>query len=258
MRWRYAAASVAGTSHLRDDRPGQDAHYCSVAESITGPVLVAIVSDGAGSASHGGEGSTFVCADLASRLETSLPLQAEGLESAAWLRDCVDQTRTALLVEANSAELAARQFAATLACAVLTEQWSAFAQIGDGAIVAPEPGTQDWNWLFWPQRGEYANSTSFVTDVAAMDSLQVESMSESLEEVALFTDGLQHLVLDYANSTVHSPFFERMLGPVRGSEASGQDVTLSSGLAEYLRGPTVTGRADDDLTLVMATRRGYE
>ncbi len=112
--------------------------------------------------------------------------------------------------------------------------------------------------MFWPQRGEYANSTTFITDPSAMESLEVEFMPQGLEEVALFTDGLQHLVLDYSAQSVHSPFFERMLGPVRGSSSANHDDALSAGLAEYLRSPTVTARADDDLTLVLATRRGHE
>lgn len=256
MRWRYAAASVEGTSHVRDGRPGQDAHHCSILLEPTGPVLVAIVSDGAGSASHGGTGSAFLCSRLGSRVATNLP--AHAAVDGAWLRGAVHETRTMLLAEAAKANLPARQFAATLLCAVLAEDWSAFAQIGDGAIVVPESGTQDWNWLFWPQRGEYANSTSFLTDSTANNALQVEFIPGGLEEVAMFTDGLQHLVLDYADQTVHSPFFERMLGPVRVSESSGEDVALSGRLADYLRSPTVMARADDDLTLVMATRRSGE
>ena len=33
-------------------------------------------------------------------------------------------------------------------CAILAEDWSAFAQVGDGAIVTPEVGTKTWSWLF--------------------------------------------------------------------------------------------------------------
>ncbi len=140
MTWRFVASSVAGTSHLRDDRPGQDAHHCSVVEGDAGPVLIAVVSDGAGSSSHGGDGSAFVCADLASRLRT-LPVLSDA-DGAAWLRDSIDETRAALHTRADAAELPARQFAATLLCAVLAEKWSAFAQVGDGAIVTSDRDPQ--------------------------------------------------------------------------------------------------------------------
>ncbi len=80
-------------------------------------------------------------------------------------------------------------------------------------------------------------------------------MSEPVFDLALFTDGLQHLVLDYAAHSVHSPFFEAMIEPVLRSTASGHDVALSHGLELYLTSSTVTARADDDLTLIMASRR---
>jgi hypothetical protein len=137
---------------------------------------------------------------------------------------------------------------------VLAERWSAFAQIGDGTIVTPESGTDAWAWLFWPQRGEYANTTSFLTDPNAMDELQVDTLANAQHEVAIFTDGLQHLVLHYEEQTVHSPFFERMIRPIRASTASGEDHQLSAGLERYLGSTPVTARADDDLTLVMASR----
>ncbi|MGY1777089.1 PP2C family serine/threonine-protein phosphatase [Geodermatophilus sp. SYSU D00804] len=254
MRWRYAAASVEGTSHVRDGRPGQDAHRCSVKETPDGPVLIVAVSDGAGSAARGGDGSTFICDDLVRRLEATSTPQAE-VDCLEWLRDCIAQTRGALIAHAEEQELLPREFAATLLCAVLAPQWSVFAQVGDGAIVVSEQGTDEWAWMFWPERGEYANSTTFLTDASALASLQVDAMGEGLDEVAAFTDGLQHLVLHYADQAVHSPFFERMFGPVRTSEVSGEDRALSKGLDEYLRSPTVAARADDDLTLVMASRR---
>jgi hypothetical protein len=254
VRWRFAAASVEGTSHIRDGRPGQDAHYCEVLETPDGPMVIAVVSDGAGSAPRGGDGSAFICADLVARLKATL-LAEPDIEGDRWLRDCIGETRSALMAKAAAEEESPRQFAATVLVVVLAAEWSAFAQLGDGAIVVSERGTHEWNWLFWPQRGEYANSTCFLTDGAAAESLQVEFMAEALEEAALFTDGLQHLVLHYAEQAVHSAFFEQMFGAVRGSGASGEDVDLSSQLAGYLRSSTITARADDDLTLAMVTRR---
>lgn len=251
MTWRFAAASRAGTSHVRDDLPCQDAWGGAVVTTGHGPALVAVVSDGAGSATHGGDGSTFICQSLVAALR-DVPADVDAGQS--WLREAVVTTRQALLEQAAPRGLTGRDFAATMLCAVLTPIWSAFAQVGDGAIVTPD-GTGEWAWLFWPQRGEYANSTSFLTDPTALDSLEVDAVPGGQLEVALFTDGLQHLLLDYEQQQVHSPFFEKMLGPVRASPATGQDEPLSAGLLDYLGSGPVTGRADDDLTLLLATRR---
>jgi hypothetical protein len=210
-----------------------------------------VVSDGAGSASHGVNGATFICDELVSQVERNLP---DSPPSAQWLRDCVSRTRDGLFAEAERLEVQPRQASATLLCAVLSEHWSAFAQVGDGAIVTPEVGTETWAWLFWPQRGEYANSTLFLTDPAALDRLEVDALPHAQHEVAIFTDGLQHLVLNYEEQTVHSPFFERMMVPIRSSGADGEDRKLCFELEKYLGSPLVTSRSDDDLTLVMASR----
>lgn len=251
MTWRFAAAKAQGTSHVRDDLPCQDAYACLTVPHGEEAALVVAVSDGAGSASEGGAGAAYICATLSD-------LVSKGFDHApvgeTWLRDHIAHVRASLLEEAVRLGVAPRHLAATLLFAVLGPDWSAFAQVGDGAIVTSEPGTGEWSWLFWPQRGEYANTTTFLTDADAMDSLEVAFLRQGQPELAVFTDGLQHLVLDYAAQTVHSPFFEQMIQPVRSSGADGEDVELSCRLANYLRSGTVTSRADDDITLVLASR----
>src|SRR5215510_6680198 len=62
--WVWAAARVAGTSHLKQGLPCQDSFACRVWQSRDGPpVLVAALADGAGSAER---------ADVGSALATSL------------------------------------------------------------------------------------------------------------------------------------------------------------------------------------------
>ncbi|WP_238015166.1 PP2C family serine/threonine-protein phosphatase [Dactylosporangium sp. AC04546] len=250
--WRFAAAARPGTGHTREGLPCQDRYGCEVVPSPYGPVLVAIVSDGAGSAVEGERGAELICTELLDEIRRRL---ADVVPAGTdWLRACVAVVRRRLLAEAERLGLPPRQLAATLLCAVLAPDWSTFAQIGDGAIVTPELGTGAWAWMFWPQRGEYANTTSFLTDPTALERLEADSLPHGQDEVALFTDGLQHLVLDYGAQRVHDPFFDRILGPVRRSSAQGEDHTLSTGLEAYLGSPPVVSRTDDDLTLVLASR----
>lgn len=251
MTWRFAAAKAQGTSHIREGLPCQDAYACLKVASGEGTALVVVVSDGAGSASEGGAGAAHICTTLSGYLTNGFEQTPAG---EPWLRALIEQVRISLLEEALRLELPPRELAATLLFAVLSPDWSAFAQVGDGAIVTSEPGTGEWSWLFWPQRGEYANTTTFLSDATAMENLEVAFMEHGQQELAVFTDGLQHLVLDYASQTVHSPFFERIIQPVRSSAVNGEDIDLSRGLVRYLRSDTVTSRADDDLTLVLASR----
>ena len=251
--WRFAAASTVGVSHVRDDLPCQDAHQCKLVPSLGGQILIVVVSDGAGSAAESAQGAAYICGELIVQIEKVLPTVSDPA-SFDWLRDSVVRTRDGLIAKADHLGLPPRELAATLLCAVLAPGWSAFAQVGDGAIVTPEAGTETWSWLFWPERGEYANTTSFLTDPAALDKLQIDTLSQAQYEIAIFTDGLQHLVLKYEDQTVHSPYFERMMGSVRNSSVNGEDEALSFDLAKYLSSAPVSSRADDDLTLVLASR----
>lgn len=252
--WRFAAATIAGVSHVRAGLPCQDAYRCEVVVTAQGQVLIAVVSDGAGSASEGARGAAYVCNEVVEQIHGRLVRFELSPTTGDWLKDGIAAAREGLLAEADRLGLPPRELAATLLCAVLGEQWLAFAQVGDGAIVTPETGTPSWAWLFWPQRGEYANTTSFLTDPTAMQALEVDTLPHAQYEVAIFTDGLQHLLLHYEQQTVYSPFFERMLRPIRLSTANGEDRQLSDELAKYLHSPAVRSRADDDLTLVMASR----
>jgi serine/threonine protein phosphatase PrpC len=60
--WRYAHASVKGTSHEKSGKACQDSSACIVVQDLRGnSVLVTVASDGAGSAQHSEIGSALTC-----------------------------------------------------------------------------------------------------------------------------------------------------------------------------------------------------
>ena len=158
-----------------------------------------------------------------------------------------------LKLHAEESGAALEDYACTLIAAVIGERDSAFAQIGDGAAVL-SAGT-GWNHVFWPQHGEFANTTNFITSAHALDALEFGTSNQPIQEIALFTDGLENLVLQKAARAVHAPFFDSMFPAVRRSTAPGVDAELSAALGRYLSGAPVNERTDDDKTLVLASRR---
>lgn len=255
--WRYALASVAGTSHARQGTPCQDASACEVLIAADGSrVLVAVVADGAGSAARSGEGAQLACAHFVERIRALLangggPRDLTREFIVAWLADF----QRAIVMRVEVAGGIPRDYACTLLAAVVGDDAAAYCQIGDGAIVVAAPDEPEgYCWVFWPQHGEYENETVFATDLDAPRLIMVEQAGQAVDEVAIFSDGLQRLALHYEGRTAHAPFFRPMFAPVRAADPGRADA-LSTQLATFLASPAVNARTDDDKTLVLATRR---
>jgi hypothetical protein len=167
----------------------------------------------------------------------------------------IDDLQSEMSAQAACNGLSVRDFACTLLVTVIESQYAAFLQIGDGAIVVSTPLEPDeYHWVFWPERGEYANQTCFVTDEDAAHHLQFDSCNMEIDEVALFSDGVQSLALHYESRTAYAPFFHSFFVPVR-AEPPGKSDTLCTALDAFLNSPRVIARTDDDKTLVISTRR---
>ncbi|HEY3111527.1 MAG TPA: PP2C family serine/threonine-protein phosphatase, partial [Chloroflexota bacterium] len=180
------------------------------------------------------------------------------LDRRAWWARLVEawlsrfQGRVGLAAEQDGRDR--RGFACTFLGAVVADGWAGLVQIGDGAIVVDDGGGPDRYAPFvWPRRGEYANETYFATDDRAAEHVDLDLLPRRIDEIALLTDGLQGLVLDYARRAPHGPFFARVFAPFRA--ASDDCAALSAQLAAFLASPRVRARTDDDTTLILATRR---
>lgn len=255
--WRYAASSVIGTSHERSGLPCQDACACAVLHVLDKDVLLGVAADGAGSAARADEGAALVCRTVC-RVAPAVIADAGGVSAMtrAYAERLVSEVRDSVLLHADASGVFPRDLASTLLLAIVADDASFYLQIGDGAIVVSRHDDQDgFGWIFWPQHGEYINETCFVTDERAISSMQTEVARGLIDEVALFTDGIQPLVLNYANQTVHDAFFERMLKPLRSLEQPGRSMDLETHLRQYLAAKAINDRTDDDRTLVLASRR---
>jgi hypothetical protein len=215
-------------------------------------VLVAIASDGAGSASHGGEGASLVCRTMGAALRRHFASTAAAPTSDQFWQ-WLDATRDRIALAAEHRGLTPRDFAATMVVTASTGDWTIAAHVGDGAAVMRN-GQSDWKALSWPEQGEYASTTFFVTDDAG-PRLRLAAMEEPIDALAVFTDGIERLALDLRRGEAHQPFFQGMIKPLEGGIERGPDRDLGAKLAVYLDSPAVCERTDDDKTLILAIRR---
>jgi hypothetical protein len=246
--WRHLAASVQGASHVRSGVPCQDS---SVAAELAGGGLLLACADGAGSAKHAEIGAATACRVLVDEVrrfsDAGGRIDALTKDAAAlWL----DAVRAAIQAEADALSLPTREFASTLVAALVGESAAAFLQIGDGAIVAAAPAATP-EVVFWPEQGEYANTTYFVTGLDAHQRLRLDVRTTPVHDVALFTDGLQHIALRYETRVPHQPFFDPMFARLRADD---QWPDLKGALSSFLGSEAISKRTDDDCTLVLACR----
>ena len=248
--WKTVYQSVQGTSHEQSGWPCQDSSSARQVDTGSETVLVLACSDGAGSAEFSQIGSQAACATLVDLVSAETRMMRHlGTVDRKRARAWVKQVHRAVGVQADLREVAARQLACTLLFAVLGEHGAAFGQIGDGAIVVH--GDDDYRTEFWPQSGEYANTTNFVSDRRWDSHFEFAWHDEPVDEVALFSDGLQMLALDYTTRQVHAPFFAPLFASLREQPGAAQ---LQEPMRAFLDSPQLAERTDDDKTLMLASR----
>jgi hypothetical protein len=247
--WKIIAASVPGTAHVRREAACQDAFAYRVFETNAGEILIIAVADGAGSAKFGENGARTACNFFVSG--TAGLVENGGKFSDInedFFSGFLKMLPDALATDKENSNV--NDYACTFLAVAASETGTVFAQIGDGAIVyASEP--DEFCLFAVPQQGEYANTTNFITDENAFENLLFKRFENRIEELAIFTDGLQRLAIDFQSKNAHQPFFRSMFAPLRAKNPA---TNLEEKLSAFLNSPKINERTDDDKTLILASR----
>jgi hypothetical protein len=252
--WRWAGACAIGTSHVKANLECQDRAGCLTFETGSGPVIVAVVSDGAGSAQEAAHGASIVCSEFHRRV--SAYIRSDGALAgidAVLAADWIDSIRDRISVAAHSAALRPRDYAATLVALMANNEHGVVVHVGDGAAVVRRRETHEWSVPSWPFHGEYASTTHFIID-DPQARIAIVHVDSAIDRFALFSDGIENLVLDHRERTAPASFFERLLQPVATWEGTGRSRTLSKHLRDYLGSEKVCEATDDDKTLILGAR----
>lgn len=257
--WRVLHQAVRGTSHRKANLPCQDALRW---EPVAPDWLVVSLADGAGSASFADVGATIAARTalgvVTARLAKAEPASpgvtsATALDADAALNglfvEAFQTARAAVLDEASRRQVRPRELATTLLVFVARPGLAAAAQVGDGAtLVAESP--ERLRALTRPGISEYLNETTFLTSDNALEGLQCSVRRGPVRYAALFSDGLQLLALKLPEADPHARFFQPLF---RFLDAA-PDLGVANGqLREFLESPRITERADDDLSLLIAS-----
>lgn len=240
--WTVIGAAVRGASHIREGKPCQDAVGWWQGDGL----LVAACADGAGSAARSHEGSSAAVEAAIERARAAAARDsAVGREASALVRRCMRAARAEVRRVAADANARPRVFATTLTLCVATNESVCLAQIGDGVTcVRTATGVCS---PFPPQRGSYANETTFITAGRRLPHAMLASYAAfDVEGFCLSSDGLKMIITK--NVRTGEPF-EPFFADVFGFASRGGS---SEGLATFLE--KVEDRTEDDKSLVLAIR----
>ena len=249
VSWRLVDGYAVGTSHLESNLACQD--RCAVGVLAEGRVAVAVLADGAGSAAYAERGAELVCAALMDAIGNDVAdVRDLAVIGETTVRSWLAEARAQIASEAACQDHDVREYAATALACIAGDDHTICLQLGDGGIVV-RPAGEAFALAMWPENGEYANQTFFVTDDDAIERVAIARFGR-VDDVVVFSDGISRLALDHATRTAFSPFFEPLTRAVRESDRSRAE--LSADLDAYLASEAINARTDDDKALAVVIR----
>ena len=177
---KVIAASVTGILHTNKNMPCQD-YY----KYTQGRNLVAVVSDGAGSAKYGKIGAKTICSTLCDLLKNANFNNIE--ENIINAIKIVRQKLTLHRLNKRKDELGLSPFAATLVGVVYNKNKGIFFHIGDGAALSLHHDTKFT--ASRPENGTFSCETFFFTQQAWRENLRFTKISDA-KSILLMSDGL--------------------------------------------------------------------
>ena len=248
--WKCIGVSALGTSHVRMKTACQDAN---AKRRLKNGLLVMAVADGAGSAPYSAEGASLAVSVAVDTLQVRLR-QGIPANDSIWtlvmtevFQEASAAVRHCALINGRSP----RAYATTLLTAVVSDTWIAYGMVGDGALVILDRDG-GFHCLTTPQRGEYANTTYFITRKHMSEYLAVEYRQTQIQGVAALTDGLLNLSVSNRNNTPFTCFFDPLF---KFLEATPSEQRATEGLSRFMISEKINRRTDDDKTLVLALNK---
>ncbi|MFM1843592.1 MAG: hypothetical protein RLZZ490_2335 [Cyanobacteriota bacterium] len=254
--WKAIARSVVGLSHQHQGQPCQDA---SAYRLLDQGILLGAIADGAGSASQAETGAQLVVQSSLDFLQRWHNFALRRGENQ-WVEK-LDQPKTRRFFEhllqrlqhdlrqqAQTLNCDMSALASTLLVFIAHPQGLIAMQVGDGFLVVHR-GDENYQLLFTPDKGEFANETAFITSENAVTSLQVYQSSDPVSFICAATDGLETVAIKKRDWSAFPPFFQPLEIYLQETADPEQNPDY---LDNFLNSDRLNQRTQDDKTLLLA------
>lgn len=248
MCWSYYAASEKGYAHIKNGKPKQD----YILTEIFNQCIIFVIADGAGTANYSDVSSNLLCHFFVKKVKQWLKTnELDSLDKCdieQWIK-IFQKILMRINRYYNTDDI--RDFASTMILAVVEDSKAVFCQIGDGCIVINS--NNNLQCVFWPQNGEYINTTNFVTDKNISQKIMFKILYNNITEISIFTDGLESIALNFSKKEPHVPFFTPFFNLLKNCPP-GENKELSDALAEFLNSELICKKTYDDKTIVFGIK----
>jgi hypothetical protein len=253
--WKTLAHSARGVRHQQEKMPCQDAGGIL----LTGQAIIGAVADGAGSAKKSEIGSQLAVeitkAELNKALGHILVHELLGFrliwgekKTRQIFERVLKANIKALNSKAKELKCPTEQLACTLIGFIITPRWTAIGQIGDGFVVIRRSEEEEYELVFPPEKGEFANQTYFITGKRAEAKMQVSVINSPLDFIFASTDGLEKMALSLVEKQAYAPFF-------KGIEKNFRLSVGKEWLKDWLENnKAVNQKTGDDKTVVIGAK----
>lgn len=260
MNWTAINYSAIGSKHQEEGLPCQDYSNYRCYDDV----IIGAVSDGAGSAKHSDVGAKLAVETTLSFLSGTEEFENKG-GMARWSKqqrkvdklpeekliykiavDICETVLTAFRREAKAMNCQRDDFDCTLLVFIATSNWFTGIQIGDGfMVVRSEEGTPEL--VFQPDKGEFANETTFITSNDVLSQLQVKTLPPQ-KFICAASDGLEKVAIRFSDWTAFPPFFQPLEECLQ-EETNPEE--KQAYLQTFLESERLNQRTGDDKTLLL-------
>jgi len=242
-------ATCIGEAHKRNGIPLQDAF--KVFGNSTQKYVVAIVSDGAGSAKHAEIGSNRICSIFTDEVrhlcEESQTVSFDKFKETTSF--AIQSARRSLVDDGYSLADCHATIVATLAF----DDRCFLVHLGDGlqVVLIREPSGAIAACVSEPENGDAANETFFYTEDDWHSHLRITEIPRDVLACFLMSDGMEEFVWN-PKTGLKLPFCRPLLQNARQAVISGQD--LNEILSEIVSDERTNQFTNDDKTLCLVLR----
>lgn len=248
MSWQAINSIAIGVKHLEIGQSCQDWSACEIISE--GNIIIGAVSDGMGSAKHSEIGSKLAVEIAISELRSwkweSLPKDEQDARNI--FRRTLSSVKTVLNNKASIDGYSVEDLACTLLVFIASSKWVAAMQVGDGFIVVRSE-SRDYQLLFKPDKGEFANETTSITSSNASQEIKVCFQLVNCKFICAATDGIEDISLIKSDNWKPS---EKFFKPLEEYMLSTHNLEMKKKeLDKFLSSEKINQNTYDDKTLIL-------